>query len=229
MRSADQSRESGVPMTSSSSAASAASRVIGPTCARVPKALAGYSGTRPYVGFSAKIPQKAAGIRTLPPPSVPSASGPAPSATAAAAPPLEPPAVRVGSCGLRVTPDSGESVTPFQPNSGVVVLPMNTAPCSRSRATDGASSSQRPCSDNGPGALQGGRPAQQQDVLHRDRHPVHQHRPAPRAATVRPTPGPAPGPRRAVSRTNAFTSGWIRSARSRAARVASTGLNSPLR
>ncbi|MGC0403100.1 hypothetical protein RKD27_005744 [Streptomyces sp. SAI-126] len=32
-----------------------------------------------------------------------------------------------------------------------------------------------------------------------------------------------------LSRTNAFTSGWIRSARSRAARVASTGLNSPLR
>ncbi len=39
--SADQSRASGVPMTSSISAASAASRVIGPTCARVPKALAG--------------------------------------------------------------------------------------------------------------------------------------------------------------------------------------------
>ncbi len=86
-------------------------------------------------------------MRTLPPPSVPSASGPAPRATAAPAPPLEPPAVRLGSCGLRVTPDSGESVTPFQPYSGVVVLPRNTAPCSRSRATEGASSSQGPSGD----------------------------------------------------------------------------------
>ena len=58
--------------------------------------------------------------------------------------PLDPPAVRDGSCGLRVIPLSGESVTPFQPNSGVVVLPRNTAPRSRSRATDGASSSHRP-------------------------------------------------------------------------------------
>jgi hypothetical protein len=33
----------------------------------------------------------------------------------------------------------------------------------------------------------------------------------------------------AVSRTKAFTSGWIASARSSAARVASTGLHSPLR
>ena len=75
---------------------------------------------------------------------MPRDSGPAPSATAAALPPLEPPAVRERSYGLRVTPDSGESVTPFQPNSGVVVLPTNTAPCSRSRATDGASSSHGP-------------------------------------------------------------------------------------
>ncbi len=42
--------------------------------------------------------------------------------------------------GLRVIPVSGPSVTPFQPNSGVVVLPSSTAPCSRSRATTGASS-----------------------------------------------------------------------------------------
>ncbi|GGX20090.1 hypothetical protein GCM10010353_39070 [Streptomyces chryseus] len=139
----DQSRQSGPLMTSISSAASAASRVIGPTWASVPKGLEGYSGTRPYVGFSPKIPQNDAGMRTEPPPSVPSDSGPAPYATAAALPPLEPPAVRAGSYGLPVAPDSGESVTPFQPNSGVVVLPRNTAPCSRSRATEGASSSHR--------------------------------------------------------------------------------------
>ncbi len=97
--SADQSRESGAAIASSSSAASAAVRVIGPTCASVPNALAGYSGTLPYVGFSAKIPQNAAGMRTLPPPSVPSASGPAPSATAAAAPRWTRPPYATGRAG----------------------------------------------------------------------------------------------------------------------------------
>ncbi len=46
--------------------------------------------------------------------------------TAAADPPLEPPAVLEGSQGLLVGPHSGLSVTPFQPNSGVVVLPSGT-------------------------------------------------------------------------------------------------------
>ena len=43
-------------------------------------------------------------------------------------------------------PVSGLSVTPFQPNSGVVVLPKRTAPFSRSLATRGASFSQAPLS-----------------------------------------------------------------------------------
>ena len=38
-------------------------------------------------------------------------------------------------------PVSAQSVTAFQPNSGVVVLPISTAPCSRRRAVAGASSS----------------------------------------------------------------------------------------
>ncbi len=65
-----------------------------------------------------------------------------PAASAAAAPPDEPPGECAGFHGLRVTPASGESVMPFQPNSGVVVLPSMTAPASRSRATDGQSTSQ---------------------------------------------------------------------------------------
>ena len=73
------------------------------------------------------MPEKAAGMRTEPPPSVPSESGAMPSATAAALPPEEPPDVRVGSHGLPVTPVRGASVTPFQPSSGVVVLPTSTA------------------------------------------------------------------------------------------------------
>ena len=62
------------------------------------------SGTRPYDGFKPYRPQNAAGIRIEPPASVPSATGPTPLATAAAPPPLEPPGVKLGSQGLRVTP-----------------------------------------------------------------------------------------------------------------------------
>src|SRR5208282_5500649 len=64
-----------------------------------------------------------------------------PVAAATAAPPLDPPGVILGFHGLRVMPVKGLSVTPFQPNSGVVVLPSSTAPASRRRATAGASSS----------------------------------------------------------------------------------------
>src|SRR5580765_3268994 len=83
-------------------------------------------------------------MRIDPPPSVPSASGQNRAASAADDPPEEPPGVFALFHGLRVMPVSGLSVEPFQPNSGVVVLPMNTAPASRSRATTGASSSQGP-------------------------------------------------------------------------------------
>ena len=81
-------------------------------------------------------------MRIEPPPSLPRCSGPMPVAAATAAPALLPPGVRSGFQGLRVMPVSGLSPTAFQPNSGVVVLPSSTAPCSRRRATMGASSSQ---------------------------------------------------------------------------------------
>src|SRR5687768_4806155 len=127
-------------MTLSISAASVTVRVIGPTCATVPKGDSGQAGTRPNDGLMPNRPVNAHGMRIEPPPSVPTASGPIPAATAAAAPPDDPPGVLAGFHGLRVMPVSGLSVTPFQPNSGVVVLPTMTAPCSRSRATAGASS-----------------------------------------------------------------------------------------
>src|SRR3954467_10720890 len=80
-------------------------------------------------------------MRTEPPPSVPIASGPRPAATAAPAPPDEPPGVRSVFHGLRVTPLSGVSVTPLWPNSELVLCANTTAPASRSRATAGASAS----------------------------------------------------------------------------------------
>src|SRR5512137_167016 len=97
-------------------------------------------GTTPQVGFRPKTPQKLPGMRIDPPPSVPTASGAKPAATAAAAPPLDPPGDLVGSQGFRLTPVSGESVVPFHPNSGVVVLPTMIPPAAFSRSTTGASS-----------------------------------------------------------------------------------------
>ena len=115
-------------------------RVIGPTCATVPNGERGHAGTRPKEGLRPNRPVNAHGIRIEPPPSVPTVSGAIPAATAAVLPPEDPPGVIFGFHGLRVMPVSGLSVTPFQPNSGVVVLPTSTAPCSRNRATHGASS-----------------------------------------------------------------------------------------
>ena len=58
--------------------------------------------------FSPTTPLQAAGIRVEPPPSVATASGAIPLATATAAPPLEPPAQRSARQALRVRPNSGE-------------------------------------------------------------------------------------------------------------------------
>src|SRR2546428_10695865 len=65
--------------------------------------------------------------------------GPSPAAVAAPAPALDPPVVVPVFQGLRVMPVSGLSPSPFQPNSGVVVLPSMTPPaCLRRRTTGGA-------------------------------------------------------------------------------------------
>ncbi len=80
-------------------------------------------------------------MRIEPPPSVPSATGPQPLATATAAPPLEPPGVSAGFHGFLVTPKRGFSVTALWPNSDVLVFPMTMAPAALRRATAIASSS----------------------------------------------------------------------------------------
>ena len=136
-----QSLASGCLSTFIISAASATLIVCGPRCDTVPNGDSGYAGTRPKLGLSPKLPQNAAGMRTDPAPSVPTLRGPSPAATAAAVPPDDPPGVFDVSHGLRVMPVSNELVSPLQPNSGVVVLPTNTAPASRSRAVTGASTS----------------------------------------------------------------------------------------
>jgi hypothetical protein len=72
------------------------------------------------------------GIRIEPPPSVPSANGSRPSATAPALPPEDPPVFRVRSKGLRLGPKSGLSHVPQNPITGALVLPTTIAPATQS-------------------------------------------------------------------------------------------------
>src|SRR5947209_3015327 len=137
-----QSRTSGLAITSIISAISSTVRAMGPVCLSVPNGFVGHTGILPNVGLRPTQPQKLAGIRVEPPPSVPSARVVIPSTTATALPPLDPPEVRLSFHGLRVIPVSGLSVTPFQPSSQVVVLPNRTAPLRRNRSTLGSSSRQ---------------------------------------------------------------------------------------
>ena len=116
-------------------------RVIGPTCDSSSTALAGYCGTSPNDGLIPKMPLNEDGMRIDPAPSEPWASGPSPAAIAAAAPPEEPPGVRPWRHGLWVVPLTRLLVSPFQPNSGVLVLPSSTPPAPSSRSTTGASKS----------------------------------------------------------------------------------------
>ena len=116
-------------------------RHIGPVLERSPVIDGGQAGTRPNVALMPTRPLKLEGMRTEPPPSVPMAIGPRPAATAAPAPPEEPPGVRSVFQGLRVMPCSGESVTPLWPYSELVLWANTMAPASRSRATAGASAS----------------------------------------------------------------------------------------
>src|SRR5687768_17433517 len=60
--------------------------------------------TRPYVGLSPTQPQRAAGMRMLPPVSVPIVAQARSATVAAPLPPLEPPGMRSRSQGLRVGP-----------------------------------------------------------------------------------------------------------------------------
>jgi hypothetical protein len=83
------------------------SRTLLDTQCSTPRLLSerlGPSEMRPCETFSPTSPQHAAGMRMEPPPSEAWAMGTIPAATAAAAPPLEPPGVRLVSHGLRVGP-----------------------------------------------------------------------------------------------------------------------------
>ena len=129
-------------ITSSSAAASRTVRAIGPEVPSPSEPETNGAGeTRPRDGLMPKSPQHEAGMRIEPPPSLACATGARPAATAAAAPPLEPPGVRVTSHGLWQSPFSSDSVIAIVPNSGVFVLPMIVKPASRIFRTTDASKS----------------------------------------------------------------------------------------
>src|SRR5690348_4944112 len=89
-------------MTSSSAAASRTVRASGPAVPRpTGSPYIGAALIRPRLGLTPTRPQQLAGIRIEPPPSDPCAAGASPAATAAPAPPLDPPAIRSRSHGVR--------------------------------------------------------------------------------------------------------------------------------
>ena len=88
-------------MAASSGSQSITLRAIGPAWSNVEASgTIPRSGTRPRVGFTVDVPHSADGIRSDPAVSVPVAAGVVRAASAAAEPPLEPPAERSRSHGL---------------------------------------------------------------------------------------------------------------------------------
>ena len=118
------------PRTASSSADAVAHGPADTQCStlRPASARTGPIEMRPWLGLSPTRPHADAGMRMLPPPSDALAIGTMPAATAAAAPPLEPPGVRSRSHGLCVGPHAAGWVHGRLPISGLFVRPAMTNP-----------------------------------------------------------------------------------------------------
>src|SRR5580698_11638225 len=98
-----------------------------------PSPRSGPQGLRARVGFMPNTPEADAGIRIEPPPSEAWARGRMRAATAAAAPPDEPPEECSRFQGFRVGPCSRLSVVGSKPNSGEALLPNMVTPELRNR------------------------------------------------------------------------------------------------
>src|SRR5437899_7129331 len=98
-----------------------------------PSARSGPSGLRARVGFNPNTPDADAGIRIEPPPSLACATGRIRAATAAPAPPDEPPDECARFQGLRVGPNRRNSVVGIDPNSGLELFPKIVRPALRKR------------------------------------------------------------------------------------------------
>ena len=123
-----------IACTQSSKAALSRTVRLTPSCTPRPlkiSSMAGPFDTRPRLGLKPNRPVEAAGTRMEPAASVAWASGTMPAATAAAAPPLEPPALRLTFHGLRVAPYRTGSVVVAKAISGVLVRPNVARPAAR--------------------------------------------------------------------------------------------------
>src|ERR1700716_2715539 len=98
-----------------------------------PSPRSGPRGVRARVGFSPNTRDAEAGMRIEPPPSLACATGRIRAATAAAAPPDEPPDEYARFQGFRVGPNSRDSVVGIKPNSGLALLPKIVTPALRKR------------------------------------------------------------------------------------------------
>src|SRR5258708_32004585 len=98
-----------------------------------PPPRSGPSGLRARLGFNPNTPDAEAGMRIEPPPSLACAKGRMRAATAAPAPPDEPPDECARLHGFRVAPNNRDSVVGINPNSGLEVFPKIARPASRKR------------------------------------------------------------------------------------------------
>ena len=151
---------------------------IGP-CASNQESAGGAIGKSSVIGQVSeerrrpKSPQYAAGMRIEPPMSVPQSNPTIPSATAAAAPPELPPAVRLRSCGLRVVPPTQLSDSGTRPYTEVglanedrarVVEHAHDPRVDRERRRGGSRSRGRRQAERLPLVLEG-----EGDAVHQDR------------------------------------------------------------
>ena len=122
---------------------------------------------RPTVVFSPTVPQRAAGMRTEPPVSLPSAIGTRPAPTATPDPLLDPPGAWGVAChGLCGVPWSWLMPTPPKANCTVCVLPTSTMPAAASRRT-AAQSPRRHVAGQEPRARRGGLAGDVVEILDR--------------------------------------------------------------
>ena len=183
----------------------------------------GHTGMRPNCPLMAASPVRQPGMRTEPPPSVPSAierdrrrrpKQPRPA--------LDPPGVFARFHGLRVMPVSGLSPTPLQPNSLVVVLPIRMR-AGLFRALDRGRVRRSDIVRHAARAEREALAADRDQVLGRERHAVQQAEAHRRASPHLPRPSPRPAPCSGIRMKNALSEPCVASALSSARRVTSTG------
>ena len=111
-------------------------RAIGPSVPSwlIHTSAAGQNGMRPWLGRRPKTLFHAAGLRSDPMKSDPSATGSSRCASATAAPPLLPPALTALSQAFGVVPNRLLKVCEPRPNSGMLVLAITMQPAPFMRA-----------------------------------------------------------------------------------------------